>query len=98
MEKKKLVVLTGAGISAESGIQTFRGGNGLWDNEPVVAVASIEGWYRDPERVIEFYNRRRAQLATVQPNKAHLILKELEEMFHVTVVTLDGCWSKILLS
>lgn len=87
MEKKKLVVLTGAGISAESGIQTFRGGNGLWDNEPVEAVASIEGWHRDPGRVIEFYNRRRAQLSTVQPNKAHLILKELEEMFHVTVVT-----------
>lgn len=88
MEKrKKLVVLTGAGISAESGIQTFRGGNGLWDNEPVEAVASIEGWYDDPERVINFYNKRRAQLATVQPNRAHIILKELEEQFDVTVVT-----------
>lgn len=88
MEKrKKLVVLTGAGISAESGIQTFRSGNGLWDNEPVEAVASIEGWYDDPERVINFYNKRRAQLATVQPNRAHIILKELEEQFDVTVVT-----------
>ena len=86
-ERKKLAVLTGAGISAESGIQTFRGGTGLWDNEPVEAVASIEGWYDDPERVINFYNKRRAQLATVQPNRAHIILKELEEQFDVTVVT-----------
>ncbi len=86
-EKKKLVVLSGSGISAESGISTFRGGNGLWDNEPVEAVATIEGWYRDPARVIRFYNERRAQLATVEPNRAHIILKELEERFEVTVVT-----------
>ncbi|MCQ2065661.1 MAG: NAD-dependent protein deacylase [Bacteroidaceae bacterium] len=86
-DKRKLVVLTGAGISAESGIQTFRGGNGLWDDEPVQAVASIDGWYADPERVINFYNKRRAQLSTVQPNRAHIILKELEERFNVTVVT-----------
>ena len=86
-EKKKLVVLSGSGISAESGISTFRGGNGLWDNEPVEAVATIEGWYRDPARVIRFYNERRAQLATVEPNRAHIILKELEERFDVTVVT-----------
>ena len=58
---KKLVVLSGSGISAESGISTFRGGNGLWDNEPVEAVATIDGWYRDPSRVLRFYNERRAQ-------------------------------------
>ena len=56
MEKKRLVVLSGSGISAESGIATFRGGNGLWDNEPVEAVATVDGWYRDPARVLRFYN------------------------------------------
>ena len=62
MDKKRLVVLSGSGISAESGIATFRGGNGLWDNEPVEAVATVDGWYRDPARVLRFYNERRAQL------------------------------------
>ena len=84
---KKLVVLSGSGISAESGISTFRGGNGLWDNEPVEAVATIDGWYRDPARVLRFYNERRAQLATVEPNEAHTILAELEKDFEVTVIT-----------
>ena len=84
---KKIVVLSGSGISAESGISTFRGGNGLWDNEPVEAVATIDGWYRDPARVLRFYNERRAQLATVEPNEAHRIVAELEKDFDVTVVT-----------
>ena len=68
---KKIVVLSGSGISAESGIATFRGGNGLWDNEPVEAVATIDGWYRDKERVLNFYNGLRAKLESAQPNEAH---------------------------
>lgn len=87
MSKQKITVLSGSGISAESGISTFRGGNGLWDNEPVEAVASIEGWYRDRKRVLDFYNARRAQLATVSPNLAHTILHELEEDYDVCIVT-----------
>ena len=87
MEKKRIVVLSGSGISAESGIATFRGGNGLWDNEPVEAVATVDGWYRDPARVLRFYNERRAQLATVEPNEAHRIVAELEKDFDVCVVT-----------
>ena len=84
---KKIVVLSGSGISAESGISTFRGGNGLWDNEPVEAVATIDGWYRDKQRVLRFYNERRAQLATVEPNEAHRIVADLEKDFKVCVVT-----------
>ena len=85
--KKKLTVLTGAGISAESGLRTFRDSDGLWEEHNVMDVASIEGWYRNPELVIEFYNQRRRQLANVQPNKAHIILAELEEHFDVHIVT-----------
>ena len=84
---KKLVVLSGSGISAESGIATFRGGSGLWDNEDVEAVATVEGWYNNPERVLMFYNRLRAKLADAQPNEAHLILAELEKEYDVCVVT-----------
>ena len=87
MDRKRIVVLSGSGISAESGISTFRGGNGLWDNEPVEAVATIDGWYRDKERVLRFYNERRAQLAKVEPNEAHLIVAELEKDYQVCVVT-----------
>lgn len=84
---KKIVVLSGSGISAESGIATFRGGNGLWDNEPVEAVATIDGWYRDKERVLNFYNSLRAKLESAQPNEAHKIVAELEKDYQVTVVT-----------
>lgn len=85
--KKKLVVLTGAGVSAESGVATFRDSNGLWENFKVEDVASIEGWYRNPEVVLDFYNARRAQLATVKPNAAHYAIAQLEKDWEVTVVT-----------
>jgi NAD-dependent deacetylase len=85
--KKKLTVLTGAGISAESGLKTFRDSDGLWEEYHVADVASIEGWYRDPGLVIDFYNQRRRQLATAQPNRAHAVLAELEEHFDVHIVT-----------
>lgn len=85
--KKKLVVLTGAGVSAESGISTFRDSNGLWENYKVEDVASIEGWYRNPELVLEFYNQRRLQLASVRPNSAHHAIAELEKEWDVTVIT-----------
>ena len=85
--KKKLVVLTGAGISAESGIQTFRDTDGLWEGHNVNDVATPEGWARNPELVQDFYNQRRAQLQTVLHNLAHKILAELEQDFDVTIVT-----------
>ncbi|MCL2245708.1 MAG: NAD-dependent deacylase [Lentimicrobiaceae bacterium] len=85
--KKKLVLLSGAGISAESGISTFRDSDGLWENYNVMEVASIEGWYQNPELVIDFYNQRRKQLATVQPNDAHKIIAQLETYYDVTVIT-----------
>ena len=85
--KKKLVVLTGAGVSAESGISTFRDSDGLWENYKVEDVASIEGWYRNPEMVLEFYNARRAQLSQVRPNDAHRAIASLENEYDVTVVT-----------
>ena len=85
--KKQLVILSGAGISAESGISTFRDSNGLWENYDVMEVASIEGWNQNPKLVIDFYNQRRAQLATVEPNEAHKIIAQLEEYYEVTVVT-----------
>ena len=84
---KNLVILSGAGISAESGIKTFRDSDGLWENYNVEDVASIEGWYRNPKLMIDFYNERRRQLENSQPNKAHLIVKELEQYFNVTVIT-----------
>lgn len=84
---KKIVFLTGAGISAESGISTFRDSNGLWENYNVEDVASIEGWDRNPELMIQFYNERRAQLANTQPNAAHKLVAELEKYYKVTVVT-----------
>ncbi len=83
----KIVVLTGAGVSAESGVSTFRDSNGLWENFRVEDVASIEGWYRDPAMVLDFYNLRRAQMAEVRPNDAHRIIAELENEHDVTVVT-----------
>lgn len=84
---KHIVVLSGAGVSAESGIKTFRDSDGLWENHRVEDVASIEGWYRNPKLVLDFYNARREQLSTAEPNEAHKIIAELEKDFKVTVVT-----------
>ncbi|MDR2580258.1 MAG: NAD-dependent deacylase [Fibromonadaceae bacterium] len=78
---KKIVILTGAGISAESGIPTFRDSGGLWENEPVQLVATPEGFESDPERVINFYNKRREALKNAEPNAAHHALVQLEEKF-----------------
>ena len=85
--KKKIVVLSGAGISAESGISTFRDSDGLWENHNVEDVASIDGWYRNPKLIIDFYNERRAQLEHCEPNAAHKLVAKLEEQYDVTVVT-----------
>ncbi|MEM7105171.1 MAG: Sir2 family NAD-dependent protein deacetylase [Bacteroidota bacterium] len=85
--KKKIAILTGAGISAESGIKTFRGAGGLWEGHKVEDVASPGGWYRNRELVLKFYNERRAQLHTVFPNAAHKALAELDEDFEVCVIT-----------
>lgn len=85
--KEKIVVLSGAGISAESGISTFRDSDGLWENHNVEDVASIDGWYRNPKLIIDFYNERRAQLEHCEPNLAHKLVAKLEEKYDVTVVT-----------
>ena len=85
--KKKLVVLSGAGISAESGIKTFRDSDGLWEGHNVMDVATPEGWKKNPELVLDFYNQRRKQLLTVEPNLAHKILAELESDFEVHIIT-----------
>lgn len=87
MKKQKIAVLTGAGVSAESGISTFRDANGLWDNYNVEDVATLEGWNRNPALVLDFYNQRRRQLATVKPNAAHLAIASLEDNYDVTVIT-----------
>lgn len=84
---KKIVVLTGAGISAESGVKTFRDDNGLWRNYRFEEVASPEAWNRDPELVMEFYNIRRKQLLEVNPNPAHYALARLEEKYAVQIIT-----------
>ena len=84
---KKIVVLTGAGMSAESGISTFRDSGGLWDKYPVEDVATPEGYRRNPQLVTDFYNARRMQLLTVEPNEGHRLVAELEKRYEVTVVT-----------
>lgn len=84
---KKIVVLTGAGISAESGISTFRDSGGLWENYAIEEVASIDAWYKNPELVLDFYNQRRRQLKEVEPNFAHYYLKDLEQAYEVQIVT-----------
>ncbi|MDB4199325.1 NAD-dependent deacylase [Polaribacter sp.] len=84
---KKLVILTGAGISAESGIKTFRDSDGLWEGHDVMEVASAEGYLKNPALVLEFYNQRRKQLLEVIPNKAHLNLAKLEHDFNVEIIT-----------
>ena len=84
---KKLVVLTGAGISAESGIRTFRDMGGLWEEYDVMEVASLDGWIKNPELVTRFYNERRKQLFTVEPNAGHLELAKAEQMLDVQIIT-----------
>ena len=85
--KKNLVILTGAGISVESGIKTFRDADGLWEGHNVMDVASPEGWQRDKELVLDFYNQRRRQLHEVKPNQGHIVLAQLENDFDVHIIT-----------
>lgn len=85
--KKRLVVLTGAGISAESGIPTFRASDGLWEGHDVTEVASPQGWYKNRELVLDFYNQRRKNASEVDPNRGHEILAELENDFEVDIIT-----------
>lgn len=85
--KKKIVALTGAGISAESGLATFRGSDGLWEGHRVEDVASPEGWARNPALVLDFYNQRRKAAREAQPNAGHRALVELEDAFEVVIVT-----------
>jgi len=87
MEKKHIVVLTGAGISAESGLKTFRDSDGLWNGYDVYEVASPEGWQKNPKLVLDFYNDRRKDVAAAKPNAAHLGLAALEKDFDVTIIT-----------
>ena len=84
---EKLVILSGAGISQESGISTFRDANGLWENHDIMEVASIQGWHKNPELVLDFYNQRRRQLSEVKPNEAHKIIVQLEDHFEVLIIT-----------
>jgi len=84
---KRIVVLTGAGISAESGIKTFRDADGLWEGHDIMEVASPIGWENNPALVLDFYNKRRAQLLEVHPNEAHQILAELQSDFDVQIIT-----------
>lgn len=84
---KKIVVLTGAGMSAESGISTFRDAGGLWDQYPVEQVATPEGYAANPQLVTDFYNTRRRQLLTVEPNEGHRLVAQLEKAYEVVVVT-----------
>ena len=87
MKKKKLVVLTGAGISAESGLKTFRDSDGLWEGYDIYEVASPSGWKKDPTIVLDFYNMRRKDVALAKPNAAHLGLATLEKYFEVFIIT-----------
>jgi NAD-dependent deacetylase len=87
MNKKHIVVLTGAGISAESGLKTFRDGDGLWNGHNVYDVATPGAWRKDPQLVLEFYNARRRDVLAAKPNAAHIGLAELEKDFDVTIVT-----------
>lgn len=84
---KKLAVLSGAGVSKESGINTFRDSDGMWEQYRVEEVASIEGWYRNPGLVLDFYNARRRDIRDREPNEAHRIIAGLESQFEVTVIT-----------
>ena len=85
--KQRIAVLTGAGVSAESGLGTYRDNGGLWDNYDPMEVASIEGWYRNRKLVLDFYNMQRAKLREVKPNEAHRLIAQLEERYTVDVIT-----------
>ncbi len=87
MKNQKIVVLSGAGVSAESGINTFRDSDGLWEGHDVMAVASPEGWFRNPVMVLDFYNQRRKRLLEVEPNDGHKLLAQLEAHYDVTIIT-----------
>ena len=87
MNRNKLIVLSGAGVSAESGIRTFRDSNGLWENHDVMEVATPEGWRRNRALVLDFYNQRRKQARECQPNAAHRLLAELEQHLEVQIIT-----------
>lgn len=87
MGRKKIVVLTGAGMSAESGINTFRDADGLWEGHNVLEVASPEGFRQNPKLVLDFYNQRRRQLVNVKPNTAHVALATLEKQYDITIIT-----------
>lgn len=85
--RKKILIFSGAGVSAESGVKTFRDNDGLWENFKVEEVASIEGWRNDPQKVIDFYNLRRKEMQNVMPNESHKIIAELEKDFDVVIST-----------
>ncbi|CUB03187.1 SIR2 family NAD-dependent protein deacylase [Marinomonas fungiae] len=87
MNKQKIVVFTGAGISVESGIETYRGDTGLWHQHDIRDVCHPEGWHKDPQKVLEFYNQRRKEVAKASPNAAHLAIAQLESQYDVTVIT-----------
>lgn len=87
MQKKRLVILTGAGVSEESGLKTFRDEGGVWENYSFEEVASIQAWQKNPQLVLDFYNKRRRDAEAAQPNNAHKIIAELEKNFDVAVVT-----------
>jgi NAD-dependent deacetylase len=87
MRDRHVVVLSGAGISAESGLGTFRGAGGLWEGVPISQVATPDAWERSPTTVLRFYNERRAGVRQAQPNEAHRALKDLEDVFRVSVIT-----------
>lgn len=87
MAKKKLIIFTGAGMSAESGIKTFRDSGGLWEEYKIEDVATLEAWERNKELVTQFYNQRRKQVMEAQPNEAHKIIADLQKIFDVTVIT-----------
>jgi NAD-dependent deacetylase len=86
-DRKNIVVLTGAGISAESGIKTFRDGDGLWENHKIEDVATFDAWQYNREMVLDFYNQRRKQLLECEPNEAHKLLVKLEDKFNVHIIT-----------
>lgn len=85
--KKKIVVLSGAGVSAESGVKTFRDSDGLWENYNVQDVATIDAWHKNPQLLLDFYNSRRAELKDIRPNQAHYAIADLEKEYNVAVVT-----------
>lgn len=87
MQRTKIVFFTGAGISAESGLRTFRDSDGLWNQYNVFEVASIQGWYKNPQIVLDFCNEKRRECYTAQPNQAHLLISELEKDYDVFVIT-----------